>query len=33
VAWYPEDGELLDELMFKADTAMFQSKARNAAQA
>ena len=26
VAWYPEDGELLDELMFKADTAMFQSK-------
>lgn len=33
VAWYPEDGELLDELMFKADTAMFQSKASNAAQA
>lgn len=27
VALYPEDGELLDELMFKADTAMFQSKA------
>ncbi|WDY55871.1 GGDEF domain-containing protein [Pseudomonas sp. PSKL.D1] len=33
VAWYPEDGELLDELMFKADSAMFQSKASNAAQA
>ncbi|MGE8059883.1 ABC transporter substrate-binding protein [Pseudomonas sp. NPDC089547] len=33
VAWYPEDGEQLDELMFKADTAMFQSKASNAAQA
>ncbi|MFF7065661.1 ABC transporter substrate-binding protein [Pseudomonas sp. NPDC008258] len=33
VAWYPEDGEHLDELMFKADTAMFQSKASNAAQA
>lgn len=32
VAWYPEDGELLDELMFKADTAMFQSKASHAAQ-
>jgi len=27
VALYPEDGELLDELMFKADTAMFRSKA------
>jgi diguanylate cyclase (GGDEF)-like protein len=33
VAWYPEDGELLDELMFKADTAMFESKARNTAPA
>ena len=33
VAWYPEDGEHLDDLMFKADTAMFQSKASNAAQA
>lgn len=32
VAWYPEDGELLDELIFKADTAMFQSKASHAAQ-
>jgi len=32
VAWYPEDGELLDELMFKADPAMFQSKARHAGQ-
>lgn len=33
VAWYPEDGELLDELMFKADTAMFKSKASNASHA
>ena len=32
VAWYPEDGALLDELMYKADTAMFQSKASRAAQ-
>lgn len=33
LAWYPEDGEHLDELIFKADTAMFQSKAGVAAQA
>ncbi len=33
VAWYPEDGELLDDLMFKADIAMFQSKTSNAARA
>jgi len=33
VAWYPEDGELIDELMFKADIAMFQSKTGHAAQA
>ena len=33
VAWYPEDGEHLDELMFKADIAMFHSKARIATQA
>jgi diguanylate cyclase (GGDEF)-like protein len=26
VAWYPEDGEGLDDLIFKADTAMFQAK-------
>ncbi len=32
VAWYPEDGEVLDDLIFKADTAMFQSKASTAAQ-
>ncbi|QXN51354.1 MULTISPECIES: GGDEF domain-containing protein [Pseudomonas] len=32
VALYPEDGEYLDELMFKADTAMFQSKASITAQ-
>jgi diguanylate cyclase (GGDEF)-like protein len=32
VAWYPEDGEGLDDLIFKADTAMFQSKASIAAQ-
>lgn len=32
VALYPEDGELLDELMFKADTAMFRSKASITAQ-
>jgi diguanylate cyclase (GGDEF)-like protein len=33
VALYPQEGELLDELMFKADTAMFQSKASITAQA
>ncbi|MFR0716451.1 ABC transporter substrate-binding protein [Enterobacterales bacterium BD_CKDN230030183-1A_HGKHYDSX7] len=33
LAWYPEDGEHLDDLIFKADTAMFQSKAGVAAQA
>lgn len=33
VAWYPEDGEGLDDLIFKADTAMFESKASIAAQA
>ena len=33
VAWYPEDGEDLDDLILKADTAMFQSKASIAAQA
>jgi len=32
VAWYPEDGEGLDDLIFKADTAMFKSKASIAAQ-
>ncbi|WP_150781757.1 GGDEF domain-containing protein [Pseudomonas fluorescens] len=32
VALYPEDGELLDELIFKADTAMFRSKASITAQ-
>lgn len=33
LAWYPEDGEHLDDLIFKADTAMFQSKASITAQA
>ena len=33
VAWYPEDGEGLDDLIFKADTDMFQSKASIAAHA
>lgn len=33
LAWYPEEGEHLDDLIFKADTAMFQSKASITAQA
>ncbi|WP_158541395.1 MULTISPECIES: GGDEF domain-containing protein [unclassified Pseudomonas] len=33
VAWYPEAGEGLDDLIFKADTAMFETKASTAARA